>query len=152
MKTQFRLCEVELTYKPDFKLSDRPIVNSSPIAHRIFREQWDAGTMQFLEEFKIILLNRSNRALGIMDISFGGICQVSVDVKVIFAAALKAGATGLILAHNHPSGNLKPSSPDMELTRKIVSAASLFDINVHDHLIITSEGYYSYRDNNTMPE
>lgn len=152
MKTPFNVCEIKLTYKPNFKVSDRPIVNSSLIAQRIFREQWDAGIMQFLEEFKVMLLNRSNRVLGIIDISFGGISQVSVDVKVIFAAALKAGASCMILAHNHPSGNLKPSSADMQLTNKIVSAASLFDLNVHDHIIMTSEEYYSYRDNGIMPE
>ena len=150
MKTQFEVCEIKLAYKPNFKVSDRPIVKSSLVAHRLFREQWNEDTMQFLEEFKVMLLNRSNRVLGIIDISFGGISQVSVDLKVIFAAALKAGASCMILAHNHPSGNPKPSSADMQLTQKIVSAASLFNIDVHDHIILTSEEYYSYEDNGMM--
>ena len=152
MKTQFDVCEVKLTYKPNFKVSDRPIVKSSLVAQQIFRSQWSEDTMQFLEEFKVMLLNRSNRVLGVIDISFGGISQVSVDLKVIFAAALKAGASCIILAHNHPSGNLKPSSADMQLTRKIVTAASYFDIDVHDHIILTSEEYYSYEDNGIMPK
>lgn len=100
----------------------------------------------FLEEFKIILLNRANKVLGICPISLGGISGTIADPKLIFATALKASASGIILAHNHPSGNLKPSQVDIQLTKKLVEAGKFLDLGILDHLIIGSEGYLSFAD------
>ena len=93
-----------------------------------------------------MLLNRTNRVLGMVDISLGGIAGTIADPKVIFAAAIKSNACGIILVHNHPSGNLKPSHQDLDLTRKIKAGGQILDIGVMDHLIITSKGYLSFTD------
>ena len=75
--------------------------------------------MRFVEQFKVMLLNRANRVLGIFEVSNGSSTGTVADPKLIFAAAIKANACGIILAHNHPSGNLQPSKADIDLTRKV---------------------------------
>jgi DNA repair protein RadC len=95
-----------------------------------------------------MLLNRANKVLGVLEISSGGISGTVADPKLIFAAALKAGASGLILSHNHPSSNLKPSQADISLTKKVKEGGTLLEIFVLDHIIVTSEGYYSFADEN----
>jgi DNA repair protein RadC len=102
------------------------------------------------EEFKMILLNRANRVLGLFTVSQGGQAGTVADPKIIFATALKANTASIILAHNHPSGNLKPSQADISLTQKLVSAGQLLDIAVLDHLILTSEEYFSFADQGLM--
>jgi DNA repair protein RadC len=104
----------------------------------------------FVEEFKIMLLSRHNRVLGLVDISLGGTAGTMADPKVIFAAAIKGNASGIILAHNHPSGNLRPSQADIDLTRKIKTGGQILDIGVLDHIILTSEGFFSFTDEGMM--
>ncbi len=98
------------------------------------------------EVFKIILLNRNNRVTKIDTISSGGVAGTVVDPKVIFKKALDEQASSIILTHNHPSGNLKPSQADLNITKKLVAAGKTLDINVLDHLIISENGYYSFLD------
>ena len=98
-----------------------------------------------VEDLKVLLLNTSNRALGIYSMSNGGITGTIADPRMIFAAALKTNASSLVLAHNHPSGNLNPSSADKKLTDKLTKGGKLLDILVLDHLIITNEGFYSFK-------
>ena len=93
-----------------------------------------------------MLLNRGNRVLGILDVSTGGFAGTIADPKVIFSTALKCCASSLVLAHNHPSGNLKPSQADINLTRKLKDGGALLDISVLDHLIVTSDSYLSFAD------
>ncbi len=102
------------------------------------------------EEFWILLLSRSNQLIRKERISIGGVSSTLVDPKIIFSKALNHLASSIILAHNHPSGNLMPSQSDIELTRKIVKAASLFDIAILDHLIISENNYYSFADEGMM--
>lgn len=104
------------------------------------------------EEFWVIFLNRANRIIHEACISRGGISSTAVDPKVIFKLALEHAASGILVCHNHPSGNLQPSTADIKLTKKIVSAGNVLDINVLDHLIITSTSYYSFMDNGNMPK
>ena len=92
------------------------------------------------------LMNRANRALGIAQVSHGGISGTVADPKVIFQHALKANASSVILLHNHPSGNTQPSEADIHLTKKLVEGGKLLDIAVLDHLIVTIDGYYSFAD------
>jgi DNA repair protein RadC len=94
----------------------------------------------------VILLNRAHRVLGIYELSTGGVTGTIADPKLVFTAALKANACSLVLSHNHPSGNLRPSKADEELTMKIKEAGKFLDIQVLDHLIVTSEGYFSFAD------
>ncbi|MBO6515530.1 MAG: DNA repair protein RadC [Bacteroidia bacterium] len=103
------------------------------------------------EEFWVILLNRANHIIGDVHISRGGLSHTTVDPKVVFKRVLEQNATGIILCHNHPSGNLKPSQADNVLTQKLVDAGNILDIAVLDHLIVTSSSYYSYVDQNKMP-
>lgn len=138
--------EIELVYRSSVKISERPFVTSSDEAYQILRHLWNPDILELQEEFKVLLLNRANRILGIYTASRGGITGTVVDIRLLLAAALKAGACSIMLAHNHPSGNLKPSNADIQLTRKIASAADLMDLKVLDHLIVSTEGYYSFAD------
>lgn len=91
-------------------------------------------------------MNRANRVLGIYEVSSGGMSGTIAHPKLIFSTALITCASGIILAHNHPSGNAKPSSHDLELTKKIKMGGKLLDIEVLDHIIMTAEGYFSFTD------
>jgi DNA repair protein RadC len=98
------------------------------------------------EEFWIMLLNKGNKVLGTERISEGGLTGTVADPRRIFNYAIKAGATSIILSHNHPSGNLRPSGTDIDLTKKLAKAGELLDISVFDHLIIGENNYYSFAD------
>ena len=145
-KTLFEVSEIQLSYKPKVKPSVGPKMSSSRDAENIFREYWNDGLLELQEEFKIMLLNRYNKVIGIFTVSQGGIAGTVADPKLIFACALKAAASGIILAHNHPSGSLQASHADNELTKKLKDGGKLLDIQVLDHIIITSEAYYSFAD------
>ena len=140
------VAEVQLIYRTTVKASLRPKINTSRDAFQVLQKHWNPDTLDYVEEFKIMLLSRRNRVLGLVDISLGGTANTLADPKVIFAAAIKGNASGIILAHNHPSGNLRPSQADIDLTRKIKTGGQILDIGVLDHIIITSESFYSFTD------
>ena len=140
----FVIPQIELSYKTRVKAAERPIIGNSDAAYRYLHQSWDKGKIEMQEQFKVLLLNRSNRALGLYELSEGGVTSTIVDSKLIFAAAVKANASVIILAHNHPSGDLRASSADKLLTRKIEQAGKLLDIDVIDHLIVTNTGYFSF--------
>lgn len=98
------------------------------------------------EEFWIVILNRANKIIGKQLIGRGGVSQTTADVKVIFKKSIDKLASAIILAHNHPSGNLKPSPSDISLTKKVVEGANLLDLKVLDHLIIGDGNYLSFAD------
>lgn len=125
-------------------------ITSSLKAYDIFLSSWSKETIELQEEFKVMLLNNSNEVLGIYPMSKGGITGCVVDVRLIFAVALKCNATGIMLAHNHPSGKLKPSEADLTITSKIKSGSNLLDILLLDHLIITKNGFYSFSDEGNL--
>lgn len=141
-----QLEEVELIYRRKIKASARPLITNSADINRILAQVWNQDKIDLLEEFKVLFLNRANRIIGVMDVSAGGITGTVADPRIILAAAVKCCAVSLILAHNHPSGNLKPSRADEQLTVKIKEAANWLDMAVLDHIIISSEGYYSFSD------
>jgi len=143
---QFQVAEIQLTYRSNVKPSLRPKINRSNDACEILRQSWDESKIELVEQFKVILTNRANKVLGIFEVSTGGMTGTVADPKLIFVAALKCGATGILLAHNHPSGNLTPRQPGLDLTRKIKEGGKFLEIQLLDHLIITSEGYYSFAD------
>ena len=142
----FQVAEINVTYKPKFKASERPKVGSSREVYSLLFNNWDLDKIELQEQFKILLLNRANKVLGIYEVSTGGMSGTVADPKLIFGTALKGCASSIILAHNHPSGNLKPSNADLQLTQKIKEGGKLLDIEVFDHIILTSEGYYSFAD------
>lgn len=98
------------------------------------------------EVFAVVFLNRANKINHFEILSTGGISHTIVDPRIIFKRALDVKATSIILCHNHPSGNLKPSRQDEEITAKLKNAGDLIDIKVLDHLIVSDEGYYSFAD------
>lgn len=102
------------------------------------------------EEFWIVYLNNSNTVIHFVQLSKGGITGTLVDVRLVMKQALEIGAVGLILAHNHPSGTLRPSEADRQITRKLQKAAEALDLKILDHLIITEKDYYSFADHNAL--
>jgi DNA repair protein RadC len=148
---QITVSEVQLTYKNRVKASDRIKIICSRDAYKTFMDNWNPEIIEFVEEFKILLMNRSNSVLGILEISKGGISGTVTDVRVVFQAAIKGNASGIICAHNHPSGNLNPSESDTRLTQKLKEAGNILDIACLDHLILSTEGdYYSFADNGIL--
>lgn len=98
------------------------------------------------EEFWVLLLNRANRVIKKQQISLGGVHGTVADPKIIFKIALEELASGIIVAHNHPSGNLTASQQDIDLTKKLKEAGKLLEIQLLDHLIIAGKNYYSFAD------
>lgn len=145
-KRLYEVAEIQLTYRSNVKPSLRPKIRGSIDVYSILKENWDDSKIELVEQFKVMLTNRANKVLGICEVSTGGVSGTVADPKLIFAAAIKAGASGIILAHNHPSGNLAASQADIDLTRKIKEGGKLLEIQLLDHLIVTSEGYYSFAD------
>lgn len=139
------LSEIEIFYRNKVRLSDMEKVCGSKDVYDVLQRIW-SEKIDHVEEFMVLCLNRANRVLGWAKVSQGGLSGTVADPKVIFQVALKSNACSLILAHNHPSGNLQPSEADIHLTRKLKDAGVLLDLPVLDHLIVTSESYYSFAD------
>ena len=147
---QLAATEVRLVYKTKVKASDRIQLNNSVETYKFLMSTWDRDKLELQEQFKVVLMNNQNRVLGLYELSTGGITSTSADPKLIFMAALKANASTIIVAHNHPSGDPNPSTVDKNLTRKITQAGRLLDISVHDHLVVTRHFYYSFADMGLM--
>ncbi len=143
----YQIAEVELTYKTNVKPSLRPKITCSQDSYKVLLQAWDENKLEFVEQAKVLLLNRANRVLGVCDLSTGGVAGTVVDPKLVFIAALKANASAIILAHNHPSCNLTPSAADITLTKKLKEGGNFLELPVLDHIIVTKEGYYSFTDN-----
>lgn len=142
----FQVSEINVTYRPKFKATERPKVSTSKEVYNVLCNNWDFNKIELLEQFKILLLNRANRIIGIYEVSSGGMAGTVADPKLVFSIALKTCASSIILSHNHPSGNLKPSQADISLTQKLKTAGTYLDIAVLEHIIITAESYYSFAD------
>ena len=146
-QSDITISEVKLVYRTKVKAPERFQVKTSKNAFEIFWEAWDQDSIEHVEEFKLMLLTRSNKVLGVASISKGGISGTVTDVRIILQFAIKANACGIIICHNHPSGNLQPSESDLAITRKVKDSSLLMDIQLLDHLIIIPEGrYYSMAD------
>ena len=143
-----RLAEVSLTYLTKVKPSERPAIKNSHDAHKIFFDSWNQNTIEHKESFKMLLLNRANKVLGITTISEGGLSCTVTDARLIYQFAIKGNACGIIIAHNHPLGNSNPSESDLKITNKIKEAGNLLDIQLLDHIIVTPERdiYRSFAD------
>lgn len=143
-----KIAEIKVSYSN--KQNERRKVNSSLDIYEMLRSVWSNKTIELQEEFKIVYLNNNNEVLGIYPMSKGGITGTVVDIRLVFSVGLKCNATGIILAHNHPSGNLKPSEGDFTITRKIKKGSELLDIKLLDHLIITKQDYFSFADQGVL--
>lgn len=131
----YHISEISVSYNP--KIKDQPIITHSEDAYRIFYSCFPEETIQLQERFFVMYLNRSNTVLGIYPVSTGGITGTVADPRLILAVALKGAATAIMLCHNHPSGSLKPSNADIDLTFKIKEAARYLDITILDHIIVS---------------
>lgn len=138
------VAEIEISFNPKIKPSERPKIKGQEDAYKLFMSTWDNSKIELVEQFKVMLLNRAQGVLGISTLTTGSVTGTVADPKQIFEVALKANATSIIIAHNHPSGNLQPSANDYELTRKISTVGQFLDLKVIDHLIVTTEGYFSF--------
>jgi DNA repair protein RadC len=141
-----KVAEVQMSYRNPVKASERVKVTKSNDAYELIMASWDS-TLELYESFKILMLNKANKVLGISTVGEGGVSSCNIDTKRVFTTALLTNCCSIILCHNHPSGNIQPSEADRLITKKIQSAGTLLDIAVLDHLIITPETYYSFADN-----
>lgn len=140
--------EVEIIYRNRLR-EERPVVATSASAYDILFPFFEQA-METYEIFYVVMLDRGNRVKCVFKASQGGLHGTVADPKLIYAAALKCLASSIIVAHNHPSGQLRPSEEDIRLTRKLVEGGRLLDIAVHDHVIMTRGGYYSFADNGML--
>jgi DNA repair protein RadC len=142
----------ELRIKVERKDGDGQVykVKQSSNAAEFFRTIFNADTILWTEESAMMCLNRANEVIGYFKVSSGGTAATIMDAKVIFTQALQSGAHSIILAHNHPSGNLQASEQDMKLTKQLVNAGSVLDIRVLDHIILTDKGHMSMADEGLM--
>lgn len=146
MENVFTINEVKLSYKLKQKASERPKVNTSKSAYEVLLKCYDKDTIEYKESFKVLLLNRCHKVLGVVNISEGGINETTVDIRLILQAALLANASNIIISHNHPSGTLLTSTSDDLLTNKVKGACKMVDISLLDNIIVTPKKYYSYAD------
>lgn len=137
-----KISEIKVTY--NVAKTQREKITSGEKAYQLFLSSWDKDVIELQEEFKILFLNTANEVLGFYALSKGGITGTVVDVRLIFSVALKCNATGIIIAHNHPSGTLIPSDADIHLTKKIKKCSEFMDIALLDHLIVTKYNFYSF--------
>jgi DNA repair protein RadC len=146
---QSAVAEIEVVYVNRQAATDRPHIATSSDAHQYLLKGFNLNTISLKEEFVALYLNRANHVLGIYKVGVGGISGVVADPKLVIVVALKIAAVSVIIAHNHPSGSLRPSRQDEELTAKIQQGARFMDIKVLDHLIISPDliSYYSMADN-----
>lgn len=143
-----KVSEIQVSYS---NLNEEKIkITNSKIAYDLVLSHWSDSVIEYQEEVKLLLLNRANIVLGIHELSKGGTTGCIVDIKMVLSIALKCNAHGIIVIHNHPSGNLKPSEADKSLTSKIKKACDIVDVNLLDHLIISKAGYYSFKDKGVL--
>lgn len=148
MKQNIQVAELVVSYSTH--LNEKQKISNSKDAYNIVINHWNPNTIEMLEEVKILFLNKANGVLGIYDLSKGGISSSIIDNRLILSIALKTLASAIVVIHNHPSGNLKPSKADTDITKKLKSACELLDIILLDHLIVTKEEYFSFADENIL--
>lgn len=145
--------EVQLTYHNKTKAKDRPYIKSPQEAYAVLLQLWDKDQIDLVEECKILLLDNRLRLMSVASVSKGGTMGTVVDPRIIFATALKRRASSIIMAHNHPSGNTKPSNADIQLTQEFIQAGKFLQLPIQDHLIITNESFCSMvNDNHVLLE
>ena len=146
MRTNLKVAEVQLSYKNSVPYKKRTKITNAKDAYKVMLKIHNDDTIDYTETFRVIYLNHANHVLGWRTISEGGLNSTNCDVRTILQGALLTNAAAIILAHNHPSGNVKPSMEDIKSTAQITKAAKLLDIMVLDHIIYTRENCYSFAD------
>lgn len=148
-KQLYEIAEVTISYKFGKYTADRNKICSSSCVYEIAKDVVK-DHIEHYECFYIMMLNNSNQVLGVSKLSQGGITGTLVDMRIMFQNLIKANATAFIMFHNHPSGTLKPSTADKNLTSKAKEGAKVLDISLLDHVIVTSESFYSFADDGIL--
>ena len=138
------LPEVKIIYLPG--TFQKVKIQNSKDCETVFRQFFDEGTISLYESFMVLFINRANNTIAWYKHSQGGIGGTIADVRLIFRTALECAASGMIVCHNHPSGNKNPSVADIELTKKIQECAKFHDMALLDHIMLTHDSYYSFAD------
>ncbi len=144
-----KIAQIGIKYEKYHEL-ERTRIKTSMDTYNIFMEVWDMDTFDYQESLWMIFLDRGNFVLGVSQVSIGSCAGTIVDPKSVFGRALLVHASYILLAHNHPSGNLNPSQADIDITRKLTEGGNLLEIKVLDHLILTRKSYYSFADEGMM--
>ena len=137
---------MELSYRNRVPYKDRKKVLTSEDAYNLLVNNHDDDTIDYTKTFKVLYLNQASQVVGCFTLSQGGITSTCVDVRNVMQGALLTNAIAMVLAHNHPSGNTRPSREDDRITNQITKAGELLNIRVLDHIIFTREQFYSYND------
>lgn len=145
-----QIAEVSLAYKSTVPLDSLPTITSPEEAVAYLRTIWNDDLLELKEEFILLMLDNQKQVLGWNLVSSGGATATIVDMASIFQVALLGKAKSLILAHNHPSSNPKPSSADVQLTKRAVEVGKLLSIHIDDHIILFRSGYTSLRNERLM--
>ena len=140
----------EITVSYSNKNTDRIKITGSETAYDVIIKHWDKNIIEFQEEVKLILLNRANIVLGVCNLSKGGVSGCIVDIKIILSISLKCNASGIIIVHNHPSGNMSASKADLSITKRLKEACEIVDLSLLDHLIISKDDYLSMSDRDLL--
>lgn len=138
--------KIKLSYETDILESEACIIEDSRSAYNVLSTIYDNDTVELYEEVKVLYMNHRGQLLWYRDLSRWDYRSVQLDVKLIIAIALITSSSKIIVSHNHPSNQLRPSTQDIAITKKIKAAAKLFDISLDDHIIYTKNGYYSFSD------
>ena len=149
------LAELKVSYRRGRPKNDKRermpfLVSSSVSCEKYLRSVWDDDTMELREEFVLLCLNGAHEVLGWVKLHTGGFNQAHVDLRLVLGIALLTASSAVIVAHNHPSGNLTPSPEDMAMTRRLKEAGALIGVNVLDHLILTRDGYCSFSESSRL--
>ncbi|MEN9582299.1 MAG: hypothetical protein RL641_253 [Candidatus Parcubacteria bacterium] len=142
--TSENFSEIQVQYTPSTKAKEKVKITSAQEAMELFRKIWKEETIELHESMYILFLNRANYIIGWYNLSKGGMSGTVCDPRLVFGIALKCAAISIIIAHNHPSGNDQPSASDIQLTKNLVESGKLLEILVLDHLIITTDKFYSF--------
>lgn len=144
-KELFNIGEIELSYTKKIETPFEKI-SSSYVVNKVIRQILPVEQINYREHMYVLYVDNSNKIVGYQLLSVGGITSTLMDIRILMQGALLTSSVGLVLIHNHPSGKLKPSVMDKNLTQKVKEAGKVLDIKLLDHLIITEQSYYSFAD------
>jgi DNA repair protein RadC len=146
------LAELKMSYRRRRSRRPKPVddtrhaIVDSKSCEAYLRQIWNQDTLELREEFVMVCLNGAHHAMGWVNISSGGLDSALADSRIIFGVALQTASAAIVVAHNHPSGSLKPSPHDLATTKRLRSAGEILSITLLDHLIITRDAYFSFAD------
>jgi DNA repair protein RadC len=144
MQALTTVAEIQVSYQP----AGKPIhkISCSKDAFDILINYYPQETIHLKEHFVVLYLNNANKVIGVYRLSEGGMTATIADIRIVLAIALKLAAKGMIISHNHPSGETQPSGADKTVTKKLKDACVLMDLTLCDHIIVTADSYHSFCD------